>query len=108
VGRRVRRAVLRLCAGWLHLRQRQVFLGAGGITRSRRASRRSHRTGEVLGLVRSNLAYSWQWFVDHQYGAWYRILTRDNRKYSDEKSPAGKTDYHTMGACYEVLNVIPE
>jgi len=53
-------------------------------------------------------AYSWQWLVDHQYGAWYRILTRDNRKYSDEKSPAGKTDYHTMGACYEVLNVIPE
>ncbi len=25
---------------------------------------------------------------------------------SDEKSPAGKTDYHTMGACYEVLNVL--
>ena len=25
---------------------------------------------------------------------------------SDEKSPAGKTDYHTMGACYEVLNVV--
>src|SRR5438105_7073616 len=52
--------------------------------------------------------YSWQWLVDHQYGAWYRILTRDNRKYSDEKSPAGKTDYHTMGACYEVLNVVSE
>jgi mannose/cellobiose epimerase-like protein (N-acyl-D-glucosamine 2-epimerase family) len=51
-------------------------------------------------------AYSWQHFVDHRYGAWYRILTRDNRKYSDEKSPAGKTDYHTMGACYEVLNVV--
>ena len=49
--------------------------------------------------------YSWAHFVDHKYGAWYRILTRDNRKYSDEKSPAGKTDYHTMGACYEVLNV---
>ena len=51
-------------------------------------------------------SYCWQHFVDHRYGAWYRILTRDNRKYSDEKSPAGKTDYHTMGACYEVLNVI--
>ncbi|MGH8629831.1 MAG: AGE family epimerase/isomerase, partial [Burkholderiales bacterium] len=51
-------------------------------------------------------AHSWEHFVDHQYGAWYRILRRDNRKYSDEKSPAGKTDYHTMGACYEVLNVI--
>ncbi|HET7299288.1 MAG TPA: AGE family epimerase/isomerase [Oleiagrimonas sp.] len=50
--------------------------------------------------------YAWEHFVDHEYGAWYRILTRDNRKYSDEKSPAGKTDYHTMGACYEVLNVM--
>ena len=50
--------------------------------------------------------YSWKHFVDHQHGAWYRILTRDNRKYSDEKSPAGKTDYHTMGACYEVLNAV--
>jgi len=50
--------------------------------------------------------YSWRHFVDHEHGAWYRILTRDNRKYSDEKSPAGKTDYHTMGACYEVLNVL--
>lgn len=50
-------------------------------------------------------AYCWQHFVDHGYGAWYRILTRDNTKYSDEKSPAGKVDYHTMGACYEVLGV---
>ena len=41
--------------------------------------------------------------VDHEHGAWFRILTRDNRKYDDLKSPAGKTDYHTMGACYEVL-----
>ena len=50
--------------------------------------------------------YSWSHFVDHEHGAWYRILARDNRKYSDEKSPAGKTDYHTMGACYEVLDVV--
>lgn len=47
--------------------------------------------------------YSWDNMIDHKYGAWYRILTQDNRSYSDEKSPAGKTDYHTMGACYEVL-----
>lgn len=51
-------------------------------------------------------AYSWQHMIDHQHGAWYRILDRRNRKYSNEKSPAGKTDYHTMGACYEALNVI--
>lgn len=47
--------------------------------------------------------YSWQHMVDHEYGAWFRILTQDNQKYDDLKSPAGKTDYHTMGACYEVL-----
>ena len=51
-------------------------------------------------------AYSWRYFVDHDYGAWYRILDRQNRKYDDEKSPAGKTDYHTMGACYEVLTLL--
>ena len=42
--------------------------------------------------------HAWEHFVDHEHGAWYRILTRENLK-----SPAGKTDYHTMGACYEVL-----
>jgi len=51
-------------------------------------------------------SYSWKHFVDHRYGAWFRILSRDNRRYSDEKSPAGKVDYHTMGACYEVLKVL--
>jgi len=51
-------------------------------------------------------AYCWEYFVDHRYGAWYRILSRGNEKYSTEKSPAGKTDYHTMGACYEVLTVL--
>lgn len=48
-------------------------------------------------------AYAWAHMVDHTHGAWYRIRTPDNRAYSDEKSPAGKTDYHTMGACYDVL-----
>lgn len=50
--------------------------------------------------------YSWTHFVDHRHGAWYRILTEDNRKISDEKSPADKTGYHTMGACYDVLRVL--
>lgn len=48
-------------------------------------------------------AYAWQHFVDHEHGAWYRILAPDNRKLTDEKSPAGKTDYHTLGACQDVL-----
>jgi mannose/cellobiose epimerase-like protein (N-acyl-D-glucosamine 2-epimerase family) len=48
-------------------------------------------------------AYAWAHMVDHVHGAWFRIRTPDNRAYSNEKSPAGKTDYHTMGACYDVL-----
>ncbi|RSZ59438.1 AGE family epimerase/isomerase [Massilia atriviolacea] len=52
--------------------------------------------------------YSWTHFVDHRHGAWYRILSPSNGKLTDEKSPAGKVDYHTMGACYEVLNVLKD
>lgn len=64
------------------------------------------RSGEqkYWGWYERIWAYSWRHMVDHQYGAWFRILTRTNEKYGDLKSPAGKTDYHTMGACYEVLH----
>lgn len=48
-------------------------------------------------------AYVWQHFVDHHHGAWFRILGPDNHKLGDEKSPAGKVDYHDMGACYEAI-----
>jgi mannose/cellobiose epimerase-like protein (N-acyl-D-glucosamine 2-epimerase family)/sugar/nucleoside kinase (ribokinase family) len=66
------------------------------------------RTGEALywDWYERIWAYSWEHFVDHQHGAWYRILSADNGKLTDEKSPAGKVDYHTMGACYEVLHVL--
>ncbi|MDJ0814295.1 MAG: AGE family epimerase/isomerase [Woeseiaceae bacterium] len=48
--------------------------------------------------------YAWDHMIDHEYGAWYRVLTADNQKYSDEKSTAGaKCDYHTIGACWDVL-----
>ena len=50
--------------------------------------------------------YAWRHMIDHEHGAWYRILDRENRKYDDEKSPAGKTDYHTMGACHDMLSVL--
>lgn len=50
--------------------------------------------------------YAWDHFIDHEHGAWYRILDRRNRKHGIEKSPAGKTDYHTMGACHEVLDLL--
>lgn len=51
--------------------------------------------------------YSWDHMVDHKHGAWFRVLKHDNSKYSDQKSAAGaKCDYHTLGACFEVLRVL--
>ncbi|HTT09452.1 MAG TPA: AGE family epimerase/isomerase [Burkholderiaceae bacterium] len=50
--------------------------------------------------------YCWRHFVDHQHGAWFRILGPDNRKITNEKSPAGKVDYHDMGACYDIIDVL--
>ena len=51
--------------------------------------------------------YCWHHFVDHQHGAWYRVLTADNRKLSSEKSVAGaKCDYHNIGACVTALECV--
>ena len=51
-------------------------------------------------------AYADRNFVDHRYGGWFRILDKNGAKYSDEKSPASKTDYHPLAACYEVLEAL--
>ena len=50
--------------------------------------------------------YCWAHFVDHEHGAWFRILHRNNRNTTREKSNAGKVDYHNMGACYDVLGAL--
>jgi mannose/cellobiose epimerase-like protein (N-acyl-D-glucosamine 2-epimerase family) len=51
-------------------------------------------------------AYCWRHWVDHRHGAWFRLLTRENVNTTDEKSPAGKVDYHTTGACYEIVDAL--
>ena len=48
--------------------------------------------------------WSWQYLVDHEQGAWFRIRNRDGSAFDDLKSPPGKTDYHTLGACWDVLS----
>lgn len=48
--------------------------------------------------------YSWQHMIDHKHGAWFRLLDKHNQTYSEVKSEAGaKCDYHTIGACFDVL-----
>jgi len=66
-------------------------------------------TGEenYLNSYQKLWRYSWDHMIDHQYGAWFRVLTHDNQKLSNEKSSAGaKCDYHSLGACLEVLRTI--
>ena len=64
-------------------------------------------TGEAEFLQQYQAIWQWSWahMVDHEYGAWFRILGADGRKLENTKSPAGKVDYHTMGACGDVLAV---
>lgn len=65
-------------------------------------------TGETQYAIwyESIWQYAWQQMIDHRYGAWCRVLRADNSKYSEEKSTAGgKCDYHTLGACWDVLRV---
>jgi mannose/cellobiose epimerase-like protein (N-acyl-D-glucosamine 2-epimerase family) len=51
-------------------------------------------------------AYAWDHFVDHEHGAWFRQLDVTNHRIDDLKSPAPKTDYHTLGACFEALDAL--
>ena len=44
--------------------------------------------------------------IDHKFGAWFRVRNRDGSVADNKKSPLGKTDYHTMGACWDVLSVM--
>jgi glucose-6-phosphate isomerase len=66
------------------------------------------RTGEARYWDRYEQLwhYCWQHFVDHEQGAWFRILTADNFNLTREKSPAGKVDYHNIGACFDVYQTL--
>lgn len=50
--------------------------------------------------------WSWDHLVDHRHGGWYRITSREGNWIEPYKSPAGKVDYHTMGACWDILAVM--
>ena len=66
------------------------------------------RTGDARYRTDYDRLWSWSWdhLVDHKHGAWYRITTREGDWLEPCKSPAGKVDYHTMGACWDVLSVM--
>lgn len=63
-------------------------------------------TGEERFLDDYRRIWQWSWnhLIDHHHGAWFRVRNRDGSAIDDRKSPLGKTDYHTMGACWDVLS----
>ncbi|MEQ8780320.1 MAG: AGE family epimerase/isomerase [Roseibium album] len=58
---------------------------------------------EYWGWYDRAWAYADRHFVDHDHGGWYRVLDQSGTRYSNQKSPASKTDYHPLSACFEVL-----
>lgn len=50
--------------------------------------------------------FSWDHLIDHEHGGWYRITSQQGKWIEPYKSPAGKVDYHTMGACWDILSVM--
>ncbi|WIX34769.1 AGE family epimerase/isomerase [Salinicola sp. JS01] len=50
--------------------------------------------------------YCGQHMIDGARGGWYATLTADNRPYSREKSPLGKTDRRPLATCYLLLPIL--
>ncbi|WP_110677591.1 AGE family epimerase/isomerase [Salinicola sp. RZ23] len=50
--------------------------------------------------------YCGQHMIDGLRGGWYATLTADNRPYSREKSPLGKTDRRPLATCYLLLPIL--
>jgi len=66
-----------------------------------------HATQNKIYLEDYNRIWQWSWdhMIDHKHGAWFRVRERDGTATDNKKSPYGKTDYHTMGACWDVLSI---
>ncbi|MEP3653284.1 MAG: AGE family epimerase/isomerase [Litorimonas sp.] len=64
-------------------------------------------TGQEKYLMDYRRIWRWSWdhMIDHTYGEWFRVRNRDGSAIDNKKSPHGKTGYHTMGACWDVLSV---
>ena len=87
----------RICSGEKHFWvQAESFAAAWRLYKA---------TNDEKYLNDYNRIWQWSWdhMVDHEYGAWFRVRNRDGSAINNQKSPLGKTDYHTMGACWDVL-----
>ena len=53
--------------------------------------------------------YCWTHFCNQQHQPWWRLLNADNQVLDPTiASPGAKIDYHTIGACLEILHVLTD
>ena len=53
--------------------------------------------------------YCWPAFCENEHKPWWRLLSREGKVLDKNiASPGAKIDYHTIGACLEILNVLSE
>lgn len=50
--------------------------------------------------------YVWTYMIDHELKCWHRNLTRDNKIISAPAVAMGRTDYHAICACMEIITLL--
>lgn len=50
--------------------------------------------------------YSWTHMIDHRQKCWHRNLTHDNKAFTRTSVAMGRTDYHSICACIEIIKTI--
>lgn len=50
--------------------------------------------------------YSWTHMIDHNLKCWHRNLTHDNKAFTQSSVAMGRTDYHSICACTEIISTI--
>ncbi len=49
--------------------------------------------------------YVWRYMIDHEQKCWHRNLTRDNKIIAPSTVAMGRTDYHSICACIEIIDL---
>lgn len=50
--------------------------------------------------------YVWTYMVDHEQKCWHRNLTHDNKIIAPSSVAMGRTDYHPICSCIEIINLL--
>ncbi|PHZ85102.1 N-acylglucosamine 2-epimerase [Paremcibacter congregatus] len=52
--------------------------------------------------------YAWTHMIDHEQKCWHRNLTHDNKTIEASGVSMGRTDYHSICACIEIIHLLSQ